>query len=70
MFKFLNSNKQIKIMRGGRYEHRKITDYDDLPEGNKRWRNEDTGKEEILLITNGSKKSASSSAIIKKWKRR
>jgi hypothetical protein len=70
MFKFLNSNTQIQIMRDGKYEHRRITDYDDLPEGNIRWMNSDSGLEGIMLITKGGKKSASSSAIIKKWKGR
>lgn len=70
MFRFLNSNKQIQTMRDGRYEHIKIKDYNDLPEGNIRWRNEDSGLEGILLITEGGKKSATSSAIIKKWKGR
>ena len=68
MFKFLNSNKQIQIMRNGRYEHIQITDYNDLPEGNIRWTNSDSGLEGIMLITKSGKKSASSSAVIKKWK--
>lgn len=70
MFKFINNNRQIEVMRGGKYTRTKTT-YDNLPQENIRWRNEDTGKEGILLITNGSKKSAKNSTqIISEYKRR
>ena len=70
IFKFINSNKQIQIMRGGNYERIKIKDYGSLPEGNIRWMNSDSGKEGIMLLIKGGITSASSSAIIKKWKGR
>ena len=56
MFLFLKRNRQIEIMRDGKYEHIK-TNYDNLPQGNIRWRDEDAGLEGILLITNGGRKN-------------
>ena len=70
IFKFINSNKQIQIMRDGKYERIKIINYDSLPGGNIRWMNSDSGLKGIMLIIKGGKTSASSSAIIKKWKGR